>query len=923
MSSKKKKIKLNNSIKKIFNGAEFDQGIALVDLDSLIALKHFLGIDNTANTKDTLVKTYRHLWSDGDIYIRSAIVDFFNSNKKIYKKTSKIDDVVLRLREITYDMYVEEDEFNLLVENFSTTNTSKITNNSVLNKLDYIRYKNKISIIEKNEDGTFDYNNSFVFYENILCKNEIENFSKIFVIKTVALEDDELKYKDIDEICTIVDRYKSFAVKKFQKKVVEYIESFNKNHKYISYDIFIDILKKANPEFDFKGLGLDSKDIKKLLLQRIEDVKITINENDVLLSKKETLVIDKNNIIFDNNIHLDKNKISFDIYKENDIYYDDEFNENKENILSEFSSIITEIIFKCKKHSEILNFNDDEVKERVYELITPYIGSDLHISYSSRKKIIKLFIQSIQKLIIQRQKEELLARSIRDFKNLFPLSREINRELVLHIGPTNSGKTYSAMKELKDADTGFYLAPLRLLALEGYEELKKHGVDSSLVTGEEQIIDEDSTHISSTIEMLNFNVDVDVCVIDEVQMIGDDQRGWAWANAIIGAPAKKIIMTGSSNVKDAIIALAEYLGEKLTIVEFERKNPLIMQNSITQLKNIEKGSALIAFSRKNVLKYKQALSKTHNVSVLYGNLSPEVRREEARRFREGESDVLVATDAIAMGLNLPIKKIVFSTSVKYDGVSDRRLRSYEVKQISGRAGRYGLEENGYVSALDPKALKDISDAFYEDDKTIEVPFAVSANLDHIRLVYSILEENSLKVVLEFFVKNIDFSGPFRAVNLESMIEASEIVDEYDLEVDKKYYLASAPISFRSEYIVNSYKRYIQAVVQSHPISYIPPKELFEVALSEYDLLQAEDYIKDISLYLWLSYRFPDIFVDTDKAVKYRGLINSFIERSLKQTHFLKRCRECSKTLPTDSKFAICDSCFNKQKKYRRKTTRRY
>jgi len=61
----------------------------------------------------------------------------------------------------------------------------------------------------------------------------------------------------------------------------------------------------------------------------------------------------------------------------------------------------------------------------------------------------------------------------------------MGRKLIFHVGPTNSGKTYSAMKMLKDADTGYYLAPLRLLALEGYETLKKWGLQASLVTGEE------------------------------------------------------------------------------------------------------------------------------------------------------------------------------------------------------------------------------------------------------------------------------------------------------------------------------------------------------------------------------------------------------------------------------------------------------
>jgi len=169
------------------------------------------------------------------------------------------------------------------------------------------------------------------------------------------------------------------------------------------------------------------------------------------------------------------------------------------------------------------------------------------------------------------------------------------------------------MEILKSADTGYYLAPLRLLALEGYEDLLSSNIEASLITGEEQITHEDATHISSTIEMLNFDADVDVCVIDEVQMINDADRGWAWANAIIGAPAKKVIMTGSSNALEAVrelaAYLAAYLGEKLTVIEFERKNPLRLHVKATPIEQIESGTAIIAFSRKDVLRLKQKFSK--------------------------------------------------------------------------------------------------------------------------------------------------------------------------------------------------------------------------------------------------------------------------------------------------------------------------
>jgi ATP-dependent RNA helicase SUPV3L1/SUV3 len=62
---------------------------------------------------------------------------------------------------------------------------------------------------------------------------------------------------------------------------------------------------------------------------------------------------------------------------------------------------------------------------------------------------------------------------------------------------------------------------------------------------------------------------------------------------------------------------------------------------------LEDGTALIAFSRADVLKLKQKLQKKYTVSVIYGNLSPEVRRDEAKDLERAKSQILIATDAIA------------------------------------------------------------------------------------------------------------------------------------------------------------------------------------------------------------------------------------------------------------------------------------
>lgn len=93
-------------------------------------------------------------------------------------------------------------------------------------------------------------------------------------------------------------------------------------------------------------------------------------------------------------------------------------------------------------------------------------------------------------------------------------------------------QTYHALQRLRNADPekggGLYCGPLRLLALEVYEQLNLQGVHTDLLTGQEKRQIPGSSHISCTLEMVNINRDYDVAVIDEIQMISDQQRGYAW-----------------------------------------------------------------------------------------------------------------------------------------------------------------------------------------------------------------------------------------------------------------------------------------------------------------------------------------------------------------------------------------------------------
>jgi hypothetical protein len=116
----------------------------------------------------------------------------------------------------------------------------------------------------------------------------------------------------------------------------------------------------------------------------------------------------------------------------------------------------------------------------------------------------------------------------------YPLARMSKRKIIFHGGPTNSGKTYHALQRLKQADRslggGLYCGPLRLLALEIYDRLNREGILTSLLTGQERSDVPGSWVKASTVEMINLRDEYDVVVIDEIQMIADKQRGYAWSD---------------------------------------------------------------------------------------------------------------------------------------------------------------------------------------------------------------------------------------------------------------------------------------------------------------------------------------------------------------------------------------------------------
>ncbi len=912
----KKNIKINQQIKKYFDDAPFDVGIERVSSQTLSELFNTLGIYDIEHNKKIQLKTLRMLWSEADSGIRQDILNFFSNEGKFYNSDIPKEpnlDRGQKIESLLQELDVNSQEAALLFDAFMDVRSKKITIEKMESKLQHIRFDLKKVELQKALEGIFDLDDSLEF--NASLKYEIygEQFHKILTLNTKPYSYEYLQESDIEEIILKISRDKELAIASKQENINNFLKNLKDPHAYLTKKEILSSLRASPPKTKVKYPLLKVSILKSILQTKLDVVEADLHEEELLLKVNESFKLPYSDIElpYKLDFHIELNELLEEIWLSKEFKFDEALSAAKKEHEDNFLQDLESLVHECGSFAALLHFSDEELHKKVYEFLVELLPPSLVISPKTARKIVRIFVYNIHEQLIKKQRQALLARTIRDFKNLFPLAREMRRKLTLYIGPTNSGKTYQAMQTLQKADTGYYLAPLRLLALEGYETLKENGINSSLITGEEQILDEDATHISSTIEMLNFEVDVDVCVIDEVQMIDDRDRGWAWANAIIGAPAKEVIMTGSPNAKEAVIALAEYLGEKLEIIEFERMNPLTLLQEATDPEDVKEQTAIIAFSRKDVLRLKQNFSRFFSVSVVYGNLSPEVRREEARRFREKETQILIATDAIAMGMNLPIKTLLFSKAEKFDGVNDRHLYPSEIHQISGRAGRFGLNEEGFVGALSKDVLNIIKKNFYKEAKEITIPFKVMANLEHIKLVGGILEEKSLSVILKFFVNNMEFNGPFHATNLDDMLEAATIVDNFDLDIATKYHLACAPLTLKSPYIVAAFESYVLALEKQEPIIYTPPVLIGKFAQTTDELLRAEDMVKEISLYLWLSYRFKDYFIEPEKARTSRGILNKFIEASLQQSMFVAKCRICHVPLPKNSKYNICQSCFKK------------
>lgn len=470
----------------------------------------------------------------------------------------------------------------------------------------------------------------------------------------------------------------------------------------------------------------------------------------------------------------------------------------------------------------------------------------------------------------------------------FKTARALKRRITLVTGPTNSGKSHTALEALARAESGMALAPLRLLAHEFREALTARGVPTSLATGEERIDVPGSRHLAATVEMCPLHNPVDVAIIDEAQMLSDPDRGAAWTAAIMGAPARHLYVLGAPDCVPMVRRIAELCGDPLDEVRLERKGPLVTASDAVHLQDLKQHDALIAFSRREVLDFRAALlARGRKVAVVYGALSPEVRRAEAQRFNDGGADILIATDAIGMGLNLTIRRVIFTALRKFDGTQTRDLNAQEVKQIGGRAGRYGKHEQGVVAVLagagSPAFVRTMLAAPPADPTDLRPQ--VQPDSDIIQAVAAEIGSESLFGVLSRIRRAVlRHDDPnYRLANMEQAFAiATALEGVTGLTLAQRWVYAMCPVDDRD----NGIQRLVQWAADhaaDRPVippgtGRLPPAERAD----RVELERAEKRHKRLVAWRWLALRFPDAYRASEDAEDATARLNDWIEDVLRQ-----------------------------------------
>ncbi|QQM67994.1 DEAD/DEAH box helicase [Actinomyces weissii] len=338
------------------------------------------------------------------------------------------------------------------------------------------------------------------------------------------------------------------------------------------------------------------------------------------------------------------------------------------------------------------------------------------------------------------------------------LSQILEGRHVIAATPTGSGKSMIALAahtvSLARGGRSYYTAPLKALVSEKFFELVRlFGAENvGMVTGD-TAINPDAPVICCTAEILANQalregeaLDLDCVVMDEFHYYADPQRGWAWQVPLLELPQAQMVLLSATlgDVSFFVRDIQERTGREVAVVDDAvRPVPLEMDYSVEAITELlerlvgqEKAPVYVVhFSQKEAVERATALLGTDlggkarkeqvvaalgdfrfgggfgqtlsrllrsGIGVHHAGMLPRYRRLVERLAREGLLSVICGTDTLGVGINVPIRSVVLTSLVKFDGAKERHLTAREFHQIAGRAGRAGFDTRGFVVVQAPE-----------------------------------------------------------------------------------------------------------------------------------------------------------------------------------------------------------------------------
>jgi superfamily II RNA helicase len=328
--------------------------------------------------------------------------------------------------------------------------------------------------------------------------------------------------------------------------------------------------------------------------------------------------------------------------------------------------------------------------------------------------------------------------------------------------PTGSGKSLVAagahFAALATDRTTFYTAPIKALVSEKFFALvDMFGPENvGMLTGDANV-NADAPIICCTAEILanialrdGERADVGIVVMDEFHFYADPDRGWAWQVPLIELPQAQFVLMSATlgDVTRFEGDLTRRTGRPTAVVKnAERPVPLMFTYSMdplhetieellstrqapvyivhfTQVAALERAQALMSVNvstraEKDMIgeaignfRFTAGFGKTlsrlvrHGIGVHHAGMLPKYRRLVETLAQAGLLKVICGTDTLGVGINVPIRTVLFTALSKYDGQKTRLLYAREFHQIAGRAGRAGFDTVGTVVVQAPEHVID-------------------------------------------------------------------------------------------------------------------------------------------------------------------------------------------------------------------------